>query len=277
VPSDDASAAPPPTVIEILDPPSAPAALAPAEEVDAPPPNEAISGLAALYASAREFTDTAVLDEGAALAAIGAEDADLSPADVASAVSALDSSNAPSLAETVSGLAALYESAAELSDAEPRGDGAGATLPPSIAEDDRWASVRASLAPTDDVVDVAPPPSLPAAISGFASLYNSAETSSEVEDNEAPAAPLAPSSGLTAALYESTGDAPELESEAFAAARAPAVEAPTESAMEAFNRTLAEAAEVVEAAKLASPPAQTASTRGFLPIFTAQRLAQSQK
>jgi hypothetical protein len=103
-------------------------------------------------------------------------------------------------------------------------------------------------------------------MSGFATAYASAEETSEGEE-EVAAASTPAASGWAATLYESTGDAPELESEAFEPSPAAAVEAPVETAIEAFNRTLAEAAKF----------SQPLPTRGFLPVFAAQRLAQSRR
>ena len=204
--------------IEDRDPPSASTSLVDGEGADdgASSGSQTISGLAALYASAREFSDAALSDDSAAPAPTAAEEAHAAYADAAPAVEPIDSTHTPSQTESVSGTASPV-------------------------------------------------------IQGFAAAYESAEAEGDA------AAPIAPVSGLAAALYEATGDAPELESEAFAPAQVPATEAAAETAIEAFNRTLAEAAEVAEAAKLSPALAKAAPTRGFIPVFAAQRLAHSRR
>jgi hypothetical protein len=240
----------------------------------APTAAEIVSLMAAACELTEEPLGALSNGEGAATSAdaVGDQDPPRAPINLISVDEIDDSRGAASQSETISGLAALYASASELSDAE-REDSVEATHPPIAAEDARRASAPASLAPAEDVVDTAPAPTPAATISGFAAAYGSSEETFEAEEEVAASSTTA-SAGLTATLYESTGDAPELESDVLGPAHAPAVEAPVETAIEAFNRTLAEAA---EAAKLSQPSAKAASTRGFLPVFTAQRLAQSRK
>jgi hypothetical protein len=94
-------------------------------------------------------------------------------------------------------------------------------------------------------------------------------------------APNAPSSGLTAALYESAGDAPDLvqPEDRVAEASMATAEDPAHAAMAAFNLTLAEAAKAAAeaAAKAAAPQGRPAAPRNYLPIITAQRLAQGRR
>jgi hypothetical protein len=161
------------------------------------------------------------------------------PAPVVAANDVADSA-APPPTEAISGMAVLYKSAGELPDAAPYEDGAAATPTPIAPERAEYEATAPNLAMLED----------------------------------RPATPTATSSGLTAALYESTGDAPDLEPEdrvAFAPVRPAVAEDQTEPAVDAFEQTLA------EAAKITPPPAKPPAPRSYLPILAAQRLAQSRK
>ena len=90
--------------------------------------------------------------------------------------------------------------------------------------------------------------------------------------------------GLTTALYESTGDAPDLDPPeerqmASAAQDVAQDEAAGDGAPALFDQTLAAAAKLASApaARTASPGAKPTPPRSYLPIIAAQRLIQSRR
>lgn len=163
-----------------------------------------------------------------------------------------DAAAAPAPRANISGLAALYQSAGEASGVIGVSEESGA---------------EAQIPTAPAIAEPAPKP-----LNLVAPLPRLAEAN-------APAP-----SGLTAALYESTGDAPDLEQlddrAADPAAMRPAAEdLAAAAAMDAFDQTLALAAKAAaEASKPAAPAAKTSTPpRSYLPIIAAQRLIQARR
>jgi hypothetical protein len=144
----------------------------------------------------------------------------------------------------ISGMAALYQSAGEAADApgsEPRSAG------PAVAIAEPTAGALTKLDTRDRTAD-------------------------------APARGE-PHGGLTAALYESTGDAPDLEATEERPDVTTSPGEPEDPAADVFVQTLADAAKKVSVpiATAPSPAEKPVAPRNYLPIIAAQRLIQSRR
>lgn len=160
--------------------------------------------------------------------------------------------DAPKLMVEISGMGAIYELAGEVAERRATEDG---------------GAPRQTSAPA------------PVAIAG-----PTANALSRLDrDSDEPGA-AAGAGGLTTALYESTGDAPDLDPPeerqmASAAQDVAQDEAAGDGAPALFDQTLAAAAKLASApaARTASPGAKPTPPRSYLPIIAAQRLIQSRR